>query len=302
MPDAVNEDFASEWLERTRELVDLYRPSLVWFDWTVSHPVFVPYFNRFMAYYYNCATDWKRQVVVNTKQGYPTDIQVWDVERGKSDKLMKHPWQTDTFIGPGWSCIAQGNCEPFHRVKTSRHIIHELVDIVSKNGNMLLDVAPLPDGTISEEQRDVLLSIGRWLKVNGEAIYGARCWKRFGEGDAVPAKGSFTDDTATAYTSADIRFTIKGCIFYAIVLNWDEEGTTVKSLDKATLTDAKIKKVEMLGSKEKIAWKTTDHGLRLEFPNARPCEAAYTFKITFDKPVGEHLPSEASEEALKHGY
>ncbi|KAA6317689.1 hypothetical protein EZS27_032197, partial [termite gut metagenome] len=292
---AYNESFAQEWLARTYELINTYKPKLIWFDWTVNNPILMPYFNKFMAYYYNSALDWKEHVVVNTKQGYPPNVQVWDMERGKSDKMMKFPWQTDTSMGKkSWGYI---NGE---ENKTPEQIIHDLVDIVSKNGNLLLNIGPRADGSITEEQIDILLSIGKWLEVNGEAIYGTRCWKKFGEGVQWGTAGSFSDNTATAYTVQDIRFTTKGNDFYAIVLNWDDAGVLIKSLDKNAIADAKILNVQMLGSNETIAWTQTDEGLKVSFPTTKPCSSAYTFKITFDKKVGEQLESEASDKPMKH--
>jgi alpha-L-fucosidase len=290
------EDFAREWLAHTYELVNKYEPKLIWFDWSVNNPVLMPYFNKFMAYYYNNALDWGEGVVVNTKQGYPTNVQVWDVERGKSGKMMKFPWQTDTSVGKKSWCYIDGE-----ENKTPEQIIHDLIDIVSKNGNLLLNIGPKADGTITDEQKDVLLSIGEWLKVNGDAIYGTRCWKKFGEGDAEPTKGSFTDNAATPYTARDIRFTTKGNDFYAIVLSWDEDGVLIQSLDKNAVADAKILNVRLLGSNEEIPWTQTDEGLKLSFPKTKPCNFAYSFKITFDKKVGEHLESEAVDEVMKHG-
>ena len=291
-----DESVAREWLTHTYELINKYQPKLIWFDWTVNNPILMPYFNKFLAYYYNNALDWGKQVVVNTKQGYPTNIQVWDVERGKSDKMMRFPWQTDTSIGKkSWGYIdGEEN-------KTAEQIVHDLIDIVSKNGNLLLNIGPRANGTITEEQQTVLLDIGKWLKVNGEAIYGTRCWKKFGEGDAESTKGSFTDNTATAYTVRDMRFTTKGTDFFVIVLNWDNDGVMVKSLNKNSIDDAKIQNVKLLGSNEKINWQQTNEGLMLSFPTMKPCSFAYSFKITFDKNVGEHLESEAVDEVMKHG-
>ena len=291
-----DESFAREWLTRTYELVNKYRPSLIWFDWTVNNPVLMPYFNKLLAYYYNNALDWDKQVVVNTKEGYPTNIQVWDVERGKSGKMMKFPWQTDTSIGKKSWCYIDGE-----ENKTAEQIIHDLIDIVSKNGNLLLNIGPRADGTITEEQQAILLDIGKWLKVNGDAIYGTRCWKKHGEGDATSTKGTFTDNNATAYTARDMRFTTKNHDLYVIVLDWDDAGTMVTSLDKTAIADAKIQHVQMLGSNEKIEWKQTDEGLKLSFPQRKTCDYAYSFKITFDKKVGEHLESEAVDEVFKHG-
>jgi len=291
-----NESVAREWLAHTYELVNKYQPNLFYFDWTVNNPVLMPYFNKFLAYYYNNALDWGKQVVVNTKQGYPTNVLVWDMERGKSDKMMKFPWQTDTSIGKKSWCYIEGE-----ENKTAEQIVHDMIDIVSKNGNLLLNIGPRADGTITEEQQAVLLNIGKWLKINGDAIYGTRCWKKFGEGDTEPTKGSFTDNTATAYTARDMRFTTKGNDFYVIVLNWDDAGVLVKSLDTNAIADAKILNVQLLGSNEKIDWQQTGEGLKLSFPKTKPCEFAYSFKISFDKKVGEHLESEAKDEVMKHG-
>ncbi len=290
------DDLAREWLTHTYELVNKYEPKLIWFDWTVNNPVLMPYFNKFMAYYYNNALDWGEGVVVNTKQGYPTNVHVWDVERGKSGKMMQYPWQTDTSVGKkSWSYIdGEEN-------KTPEQIVHDLIDIVSKNGNLLLNIGPRADGTITEEQKAVLLAIGKWLEVNGEAIYGTRCWKKFGEGNVESTKGSFTDNQATAYTAQDIRFTTKNNDFYAITLNWSDKDIIVKSLNKDVIADARIQDVILLGSEEKIQWQQTENGLKLSFPKDKPCEYAYSFKISFDRKVGDHLPSEAVNEVMKHG-
>lgn len=290
-----NDEVGTEWLRRTRELIDKYQPQLIWFDWTVNNPVIQPYFNKFMAYYYNNALDWGKGVVVNTKEGYPTNIQVGDVERGKLDNMRKYPWQTDTSVGKHSWCYVDGE-----ENKTPEQIVHDLIDIVSKNGNLLLNIGPRADGTITEEQKAVLLSIGEWLKVNGEAIYGTRCWAKFGEGDVAGTAGSFTDNEATAYTARDMRFTSKGNDFYAIVLNWDKDGVLIKSLDKNAIADAKILDVKLLGSDEKIQWKQTDQGLKLSFPSQKPCNYAYSFKISFDKKMGSHLESEMIDVAFKH--
>lgn len=289
------DDFAREWLTHTYELINKYKPKLIWFDWTVNNCVLMPYFNKFMAYYYNNALDWGEGVVVNTKQGYPTNIQVWDMERGKSGKMMQFPWQTDTSVGKKSWAYVDGEVN-----KTPEQIVHDLIDIVSKNGNLLLNIGPRADGTITEEQKSILLSIGKWLEVNGDAIYGTRCWKKFGEGDANPTKGTFSDNKATAYTARDIRFTTKGNDFYAIALNWDKNELLITSLDKEAIADAEILSVSLLGSKEQIKWTKTDKGLKLSFPKNKPCDYAYSFKITFNKKVGEHLRSEATNEVMKY--
>lgn len=293
---AYTEDFAKEWLRHTYELIQKYQPQLIWFDWTVNNPTLMPYFNKFMAHYYNNAIDWGKGVVVNTKQGYPTDVQVWDMERGKSDKMMKYPWQTDTSVGTRSWCYIQDEV-----YKTPGQIIDDLIDIVSKNGNLLLNIGPRPDGTIPEEQQQLLLGIGDWLKTNGEAIYGSRTWKKFGEGSTETTKGSFTDNHATEYTPQDLRFTTKGNDFYAIALEWSDKDITITSLTENVIADAQIKQVTMLGSEESIQWEKTPEGLKVSFPLKKPCDHAYTFKISFDKSIGKDLVSEASNEVMKHG-
>jgi alpha-L-fucosidase len=247
-----------------------------------------------MAYYYNCALDWNEQVVVNAKYGFPVNVLVWDLERGKSDKLMKYPWQTDTSIGKkAWHYVED------EENKTPKQLVHDLVDIVSKNGNLLLNVGPRADGTITEEQTYILLAIGKWLKTNGEAIYGTRPWKKFGEGETKSIAGAHTDYTAAQYNAQDIRFTTKDADFYAIALNWSDTTIVIKSLTKEVIADAKIQSIVMLGSDEQIKWQQTNEGLILSFPKIRPCEFAFIFKISFDKKMGEHLTSDASEERLK---
>ncbi|MDR2512262.1 MAG: alpha-L-fucosidase [Puniceicoccales bacterium] len=288
-PDYVGEDF----LLHTRELIDKYQPQLIWFDWTVSE--IKPWFNQFLAYYYNNALDWKKGVVVNTKQGYPNNVQVSDIERGLSKDMRKYPWQTDTSVGnKSWGFVyGESN-------KSSKKLVRDLVDIVSKNGNLLLNIGPGPDGVITDKQKNVLLDIGKWLKVNGEAIYGTRPWFKFGEGPTKVAHGTFTDGKDFRYTAEDIRFTTKNKVLYAIVLNWGKT-ITVKSLDKNTIADAKLLDVSLLGSKEKLKWTLTDAGLQVIMPEEEPCDSAYTLKISFDQAVGAHLPSEAVDVPFKQG-
>ncbi|MDR2423712.1 MAG: alpha-L-fucosidase [Prevotellaceae bacterium] len=284
-----------DFLKHTHELIDKYQPQLFWFDWTVN--TIPDAFNKFMAYYYNCALDWGKGVVVNTKHGYPNNVQVNDLERGKSGVMRKYPWQTDTSVGIKAWCYVKGE-----KNKTPAQIVHDMVDIVSKNGNLLLNIGPRPDGTITEEQTAVLRNIGKWLKVNGEAIYGSRCWAKAGEGETGGTEGSFTDSLATAYTAADMRFTTKGNNFYAIVLNWNDDGVVIKSLDKNAVADAKLSEVKMLGSNEKLTWTQTDEGLKISFPKSRPCEYAYVLKLIFDKKVGSHLTSEAIDTEPTHMF
>ncbi len=269
-----NKKSREEWLKHTHELIDQYKPDLIWFDWTVGKYPFQSTFYQFLAYYYNNALDWKKEVVVNTKFGYGDNIQVFDIERGKSDRIRKFPWQTDTSIGKkSWShCIDEEN-------KSSDQIIDDFVDIVSKNGNLLLNIGPKADGTITNEQQYVLSEIGKWLKVNGEAIYGTRPWVKAGEGKSKGTAGYMTDGDATKYSSNDIRFTVKNNNLYANVLEWGNGETQITSLGATQTQKLKIKAVSLLGSNEKIEWQQTPEGLKIKFPKNKPTAYAHSFKI-----------------------
>ncbi len=272
-----NEESREQWLLHMYELIDLYQPELLWFDWTVGKYPFQPTFYKFMAYYYNSALDWNKEVVVNTKVGFGDNIQVFDIERGKSDRIRHFVWQTDTSIGnKSWSYT------PDEQNKTPNHVVDDFVDIVSKNGNLLLNVGPKLEGTITEEQASVLRNLGAWLGVNGEAIYDTRHWVRWGEGDAKSTAGYMTDRVATKYTAHDIRYTMNGDNLYAIALDW-EDGAQIKlrSLAAANGKDLKVNSVSLLGSNEEIKWSQKKDGLYITFPKVKPSDYAHAFKINY---------------------
>ncbi len=273
-----NEESREQWLLHMYELIDMYEPELIWFDWTVGKYPFQPTFYKFMAYYYNNALDWGKEVVVNTKVGFGDNIQVFDIERGKSDRIRHFAWQTDTSIGnKSWSYT------PDEVNKTPNHVVDDFVDIVSKNGNLLLNVGPKLEGTITDEQAAVLRSLGAWLKVNGEAIYDTRHWVRWGEGDAKATAGYMTDGVATKYSAHDIRYTMNDDALYAIALDWEDDATiTLKALSAANSSDLKIKDVTMVGSNEKLKWKQTSAGLKITFPKIKPSDYAHAFKISYE--------------------
>jgi len=164
-------------------------------------------------------------------------------------------------------------------LKSTNHIIDDLVDIVSKNGNLLLNVGPKADGTIPEKQQKVLHEIGDWLKVNGEAIYGTRPWVVSGEGNNKSEYGYMTDNKQAEYTSQDIRFTTKGETLYAISLAWSDDRIFIHSLAKKADPDRKITSVSMLGSDEMLEWKHTEEGLEVKYPTRKPSNFAHVLKI-----------------------
>jgi alpha-L-fucosidase len=274
-PDAA---YLNDWIARVTEIVDKYQPELVWFDWWIEQPVFEPYLRKFAAFYYDRGIQWKRGVAINyKKKSFPERAAVLDIERGQLDTLRPLFWQTDTSISKkSWGYI-EGD-----ELRTADSLVGELVDIVSKNGALLLNIGPRPDGTIPEGEEKVLLEIGQWLAVNGEAIYGTRPWKVYGEGPTKVVGGSFKDTAGSPFGGEDIRFTAKGETLYAVALAWPENRRLViKSLAAgAGLTKREINKVELVGSHARLKWVRNADGLNVELPAEKPCNYAYAFKIS----------------------
>lgn len=281
-----NEQFLEDWLVRTCELVDKYRPQLVWFDWWIEQPAFAPYLQQFAAYYYNQGAQWRRGVAINYKHAaFPDGTAVFDVERGQLGDIRPRFWQTDTAVAKGsWGYVAGQD------YKTVGALVGDLVDIVSKNGALLLNIGPRLDGTIPEEEEALLLGIGRWLAVNGEAIYGTRPWHVFGEGPTRVVEGSFNDTKRAAFTSHDIRFTTRQSIqkgkrletLYATTLAWPEESTvTIATLASGVeCFPGEIVQVELLGHPEPLQWTRDANGLVVQFPLSATGEHAAAFRIT----------------------
>lgn len=270
-------EFLDDWLARCCELVDKYRPQLVYFDWWIEQTVFEPYLQRFAAYYYNHGLEWDLGVVINYKhQGFPEDTAVYDIERGRLAGINPRFWQTDTSVSKNsWGYVENQD------YKTAGQLVGDLVDIVSNNGCLLLNIGPRPDGTIPEPEQKILLEIGEWLEVNGEAIYGTRPWKVFGEGPTQVSEGAFSDTQRAAFTGEDIRFTTKGDTLYAIALSWPGEQLTVKSLGTASsLLDRKVSSVHLLGHEGQLEWSRSESGLTVRMPDRKPCEHAFALRIS----------------------
>jgi alpha-L-fucosidase len=272
-----NSAYLDNWLARIGEIVDKYHPEIVWFDWWIEQPAFKPYLEKFGAFYYNRAAEWKREVAINYKnQAFPEHVAVLDIERGQLDTLRPLFWQTDTSVGEkSWGYIKD------EKFRTPESLIDELVDIVSKNGCLLLNIGPKSDGTIPEEVQQVLLDMGKWLSVNGEAIYATRPWKVYGEGPTKVVGGSFKDTATNGYTAEDIRFTAKGDTLYAIALAWPKDGELrIQSLAAGSeLTKREIKTVQMLGSKARVKWTRNAEGLIVELLNEKPSGYPIALKI-----------------------
>ncbi len=273
-----DEKFLTEWLLRACELVDKYRPQIFWFDWYIAeqHKAFEPYLRLFAAYYYNRAAEWGIGVAINYKlHAFPEGTAVLDIERGKLDRMHPFFWQTDTSICKrSWGYIKN------HDYRTPDSIVDDLVDIVSKNGCLLLNIAPRPDGTIPEEQQQILREIGKWLEINGEAIYGTRPWIVYGEGPTKVVGGMFKELETPPFTGRDIRFTCKGKVLYAIALADPGEEMLIQSLStNLRLYEDEIAEVRLLGHDQPLEWKRDESGLRVKLPEKKPAPYAIAIKI-----------------------
>jgi alpha-L-fucosidase len=208
---------------------------------------------------------------------YPAGTTVLDIERGKLAGIRELPWQTDDAISyKSWGYI------PDDSFKTAKYLVNNLVDIVSKNGCLLLNIGPRPDGIIPEEAQQRLLEIGKWLDVNGEAIYATRPWKVFGEGPTEVAGGAFSDAKDKPFTSDDIRFTTKGDTLYAISLDVPQKDLVIKNLSSAS-GNGIIQSVDLIGNTDKVTWSQTKNGLIIKPNKNYPSAYAVAYRIEFKK-------------------
>ncbi len=230
---APDKAWLEDWLVRTCELIDKYRPKILYFDWWIHNHGFKPYLKKLCAYYYNRALEWNCEVTVNYKhEAFPPGVATFDVERGALTGISPVPWQTDTAIGKKSWGYRKDN-----EYKSARQIICDLTDIVSKNGMLLLNIGPKPDGTVTDEETQVLLDIGKWLKINGEGIYSSVPWRKFGEGEVNAEDGFFKDGEEKAYTEKDFRFTYKNGFLYAFQMRPGGRKIRIKSLAKTGCHD-----------------------------------------------------------------
>jgi len=209
----------------------------------------------------------------------------WDIERGRANEIQPSTWQTDTCIG-NWHY--QRSLFDEHKYKTARSVLQMLADIVSKNGNLLLNIPVRGDGTIDSDEVEVVEGIAKWMDINKESIFGTRPWKVFGEGPAIataaPLTGpGFNEGKGKPFSEDDIRFTVKGNVLYAIVLGTPTKTVNVNSLGKKSgLLDGRIKKITQLGSGDKLKWFQNDDTLKIEPNLASKDNPVVVFKISIE--------------------
>lgn len=274
--DRPSKAFLEKWKARLHEVVENYSPDYIWFDFGLKR-VHEQYKQDFLAYYYNKARDWNREVVVTYKwSDLPPGTATVDIELGRMSGQTYFDWITDTTVddGQAWGYMKGAN------YKTPTELLQYLIDNVSKNGYMLLNVGPKADGTIPEEAQAILAEMGRWLHLNGEAIYDTAPWYLFGEGPTnFKVEGAFGDLTEKHhFTGEDFRFTTKANVLYAISMGWPAREFTIKSVK--ALYPGEVEKVELLGHKGPLKFRQTPGGLQIERPETAPCDHAQVFRIT----------------------
>jgi len=283
-------EYYQNFLDRNIDMINKHNPDLVYYDDT-SMPLY-PVSDvglKATAHLYNKSikeNNGKNEAVVFAK--ILTDSQkeclVWDVEKGIPDQIQEKPWQTCTCIGH-WHY--DKSVYDNDRYKSARTVIHMLIDIISKNGNMLLSIPLRGDGTIDDKEEGILHDIAAWMDINKESVYGTRPWIIFGEGpvaetsNPINAQG-FNEGRHKPYTEEDIRFVVKENILYAHVLAWPtEDKLTIKSLAKdSPLFEGELKDIQLLGSDKKVIFQRTEKGLIVTLPSsAKPNEISLVLKI-----------------------
>jgi alpha-L-fucosidase len=266
--------FLRMWLGKLEEVIDNYQPDLIWFDsWLHEIPEDVQM--EFLAYYFNAAEKWDKDVVVTFKQtDLPRTVAVDDYEKGRANRCTDFTWLTDDTISRGSWCYTENLA-----IKPTSEVVHVLADIVAKNGQLLLNISPKADGTIPDDQKEVLLGVGAWLKVNGDAIYETRPWVIFGEGPTRMKKGGHFVGSV-AYSAQDVRFTTNGNALYAILLGQPTDDITIACLaSDQQLAGGDVTKVSMLGLDGELEFNQTEDGLQVKVPTECPTEHAVALKI-----------------------
>jgi len=288
MPDAAYHD---RWRDQLIEVIDQYSPDLLWFDFGLKF-IRDDYKRQFLAYYYNLAAERGQEVGITFKNNdLPPGAGIYDLESGKMDDLCQFPWLTDT----GIDCVprtawAYAKAAAF---KSPERIIHNLVDRVSKNGQLLLNVGPRTDGSIPEGAKRVLATIGAWLRINGEAIYDTRPWCVPGEGPTrtsvdMAKGGNFNEVGEARYCGHDIRYTVGEGAIYATCLGLPGDRVMLNTF-KQRASAEEIQQITILGVDGPLPWKhDPDDGLIISTPQKMPSDIANCFRIEMRTLEGVH--------------
>lgn len=286
--DVPDNAYCEKFYNRTLDLINKYHPDILYFDDTVLplYPI-SDVGMKIAAHYYNSNALWHNGdnqgvllgKILNDEQ---KQCMVWDVERGASPRIEPLPWQSETCIGDWHYDRALYD---HHGYKNSSTVIRTLANVVSKNGTFLLNIPVRGDGTIDDQEVEIVQNIGKWMKVNGEAIYDTRPWKVCGEGPSIdnapPISAQGFNERAIKLGPEDIRYTSKGNVVYAFVLGWPDKPVTLKSLGKAAgLLDGEIDDITFVGSDEKVSWAQDDNAVTIQPPQTKLFDEATVFKVT----------------------
>ena len=274
----VSSAWADDWLARGAELVEKYHPDIVYFDWWIGQALIRANLTRFAAFYYNSSLKYSDHIGVINYKDYAMQEHsgVLDLERGQLGDIRPLYWQTDTSVSnKSWGYIQNDT------FKSPEFVVHQLIDIVSKNGNLLLNIGPKSDGAIPDEVQQVLLDVGAWLNINGEAIYGTRPWRVYGEGPTKVAAGSFHDTDTASYKPEDFRFTTKGDAIYVIGLAWPTTAEAVIHSLADSVGSERVKSASLLGGNANLHFEQRKDGLHIQLPSQAPAKYAYAIRLNF---------------------
>ncbi len=280
-----SEAFLRRWLDKTVEVIERYEPELLWFDFGIGY-LQEHYKREMLARFYNWAEGERKEVVATYKwHNLVPGSALIDLELGRFGEMAYQDWLTDTTVdaGQGWGYMRDTG------YKSPAELIHYLVDNVSKNGHLLLNVGPKPNGQIPEEAQQLLRAMGKWLAINGEAIFETTPWVVYGEGPAkVERGGPFNEDQRIAYSERDVRFTTHDDSLYAICMGTPKAEVVISSV-AANVYPSEIKSVRMLGSSAPLRWELKPDALRIVPPAELASEHAVVFRIERAAPHGLEL-------------
>ena len=272
---AATEEFLNDWMVRVCELVDKYQPKILYFDWWIQNKCFKPYLKKIAAYYYNRAEEWGEEVTIDYKHNaYALGTGTLDIERGALGSINPYPWQTDTAIGKqSWGHRSD------NQYKTTYEVLTTLIDVVSKNGMLLLNVGPKSDVTFTDEETKVLEETGNWLRTNGEGIYETIPYKFYKEGEHKVASGMFSEGNVE-YNEKDFRFTYRDGVVYAFQMKPSKSiKLTSFYTDRCGIC---IENVEILGDNEVESFVCDRNGLAVELKNEPANDLPQCIKITLE--------------------
>lgn len=271
-------EWLEDWLVSSCELIDKYRPATLFFDWWVMNHAFRPYMKKFLAYYYNRSLEWGLEVCVQYKSdAIMYNCSIFDRERGQLNSTSPYIWQSETSTAyNAWSYCTT------NRWKSPEEIACVFADVISKNGNFVLNIGPKADGTICDEEQHILKELGKWTSINKDAIWGTSPYKIFGEGK-VQKSGSFKE--RNNYTSKDFRYTYKTCHIYAFALkaNGKLSFNMVKLGRNRDMFCFDIKAIKVLGyDNVKATWELTKKGLKVTLSEPICTAMPLCFDISID--------------------